>query len=83
MNGAELPCGSILHVEPADPQYKQRKAEPATTKYDEDVAYYGPPSGTTMEEKNALHAEEETATRNTGEDNNPGDDLDDFFDSLT
>lgn len=27
MNGAELPCGTIIHVEPSDPQYTQKKKQ--------------------------------------------------------
>lgn len=67
MNGAELPCGSILRVEPADPQYKQRQSE--TVSGHNDFGYYGPSSG--------------AAENGTGGGKNETDaELDEFFDSL-
>ena len=72
MNGAELPCGSVLHVEPADPQYKQNKSERS----------YGPSSGDTMKEESEAPAIKEAVDGGNDKDNSPADDLDDFFDSL-
>jgi len=86
MNGAELPCGSILRVEPADQQYKQKKSEPNdATKCDEDVGHYGPAASATTDVEKASshdHVMNESTDKDHGEGNNPDDDLDDFFDSL-
>lgn len=75
MNGAELPCGSILRVEPADPQYTKSKTEEDR---EEGGGYYGPPS--------CVDRTDNKSPSNTpsqeGSGDSPGDDLDDFFDSL-
>lgn len=85
MSGAELPCGSILRVEPADPQYKQRQSEQKkSTKCDEDVGHYGSASGesTTEIPKKEVVEVNVSSTKGNGDENNQDDDLDDFFDSL-
>jgi len=45
MNGAELPGGSILNVEPSDPLYKLRKKKTDQTPASN---YYGPASETAV-----------------------------------
>lgn len=87
MNGAELPCGSTLQVEPADPQYKQRQQSVAKecAKCDENVGYYGPASGGDKDEpKEKVTEVNVSGTNGNGvESNNEDADLlDDFFDSL-
>jgi hypothetical protein len=72
MNGAELPCGSILRVEPADPKYK--KSQPGEAR-EEDVGHYGLSSCAYTKVQSNVPAQE-------GSGDNPDDDLDDFFDSL-
>lgn len=75
-----MPCGSIVHVEPADSQYKQRQSEPKEAV--SDVGYYGPASGSVaVENTEQVHATNEATGKDNG-DNNSDDDLDDFFDSL-
>lgn len=91
MNGAELPCGSILHVEPADANYKQRQSgsNEITTRGDEEVTnYYGPASKIkenkempTVVENGCAADQANTLVSNPG-DKDDDDDLDDFFDSL-
>lgn len=99
MNGAELPCGTALRVEPSDPLYKLRKSK-------EQNNSYGPASKSTllleapeMEEKvedlddffATLDGEDETEQGKTIEEsstpNKEGDededDLDGFFESLS
>jgi hypothetical protein len=73
MNGAELPCGSILQVEPADPQYK--KSQPGEAR-EEDVGHYGPSSCADTKLQSNVPAQEDIG-------HNSDDDLHDFFDSLT
>lgn len=91
MNGAELPCGSVLCVEPADPQHNQKQPQHqhATTTRCDDVGYYGPASGSNeTEEKvetSVVHVNGSSAgNRDNANEKNDGDDddLDDFFDSL-
>lgn len=82
MNGAELPCGSTLRVEPADPQYKQRQTESKkSTECNDDVGYYGPSFGASTEEVKRETAEVNESNAN-GDGGEKDDDLDDFFDSL-
>ena len=75
MNGAELPCGSILRVEPADPQYTKSQTEEHGEK---DRGYSGPPSCVDATDNKSQSNE----PPQEGSGDNPGDDLDDFFDSL-
>jgi hypothetical protein len=82
MNGAELPCGSILRVEPADPQYKQQQSE--TISGHNDFGYYRPSSGAPVEgEEVETYNVKVSAENGTGGGKNETDaELDEFFDSL-
>lgn len=68
LNGVELPCGSILSVEPADMNYKEKQARKECN--DEDI------KRVQIEEKGMRNA-----PSNTLEDVDD-DNLDDFFASL-
>ncbi len=77
MNGAELPCGTILHVEPATDSTSTGKADTATTST--------PPEP--LEQKMATKEVSGTLTTlhlndNHNIDDGDADDLDEFFDSL-
>lgn len=82
MNGAELPGGSVLHVEPANSDYKQTPTEEAPGNQsghgEHDVGYYGPASA----ESTKTESRDMSAEPKENDGNDPDDDLDDFFDSL-
>ncbi|CAB9520224.1 expressed unknown protein [Seminavis robusta] len=81
MNGAELPCGSILQVQPADSNYQQQQQL---------LSSYGPPKTGDTSSSNANIRKapppdgskdtETGATKENGDDDD--EDLDDFFESL-
>jgi len=66
LNGAELPCGSVLSVEPANMDYKNKNKNSHSEK--------------PVEKKGSLT--EKTVPNNTDKEDNDNDDLDDFFASL-
>jgi hypothetical protein len=82
MNGAELPCGTALKVEPSDPLYKLRKKgkrpenwyEPASAQEE-----YDDPAKAKDEPKPSEPKAPEASKAKDDDD----DDLDDFFASLT
>ena len=85
MNGAELPCGSVLRVEPADPEYKQRPSgSKEITSVNNDVGHYGPSSGAPTEGEELETPKVNPSKENGvgGGENETDEDLDDFFDSL-
>jgi hypothetical protein len=69
MNGAALPCGTIIRVEPSDPLYQLRQKK--------QMNYYGAASEDEQKD-NDLEAPPND-DKESGED----EDLDDFFASLT
>jgi hypothetical protein len=81
MNGAELPCGTALKVEPSDPLYNLRKKKRTGKMYgaasaqEEDYD----PANTEEEPK---HSEPKAPEASAAKDDDD-DDLDDFFASLT
>ena len=78
MNGAELPCGTTMQVQPSDPLHKLKKKKK--------MDYYGSAVETTIQEtpppqpplpdKQDIAAEDQTKTAPEE------DELDDFFASL-
>jgi len=79
MNGAELYCGSVLQVQPADSNYSDpyQKLAPSSSEQEQNQQQLPPttdPAG--MSEEKPV---EETAV---GDDKEEGSDLDDFFGSL-
>ena len=93
MNGAELPCGTVIGVEIADMNYKKKKK-----KMQEDDGKQSPPSVSVVADNNNKSMND-NVTKSTiastqtsengvaGEDiqqsqTDDGDDLDDFFASL-
>ena len=80
MNGAELPCGSVLQVQLSDPNYSESKSRYLPQKLHQD-----PPTTTTDSRKNPDNAPPHEKEPSTIEDENKDDgdsDLDDFFESL-
>lgn len=84
MNGVELPCGSILSVEPADMDYKKKQNTEKVDKYDANDSSF-------EDSKKEMEKSNSTTTCSGQIDNNPSstkefeddnDDLDDFFASL-
>lgn len=73
MNGAELPCGAILQVQPADSSYEQQK----TSHYTNQQNLLDKKEGTNIKNKDTPAGNDDKK-----EDDSTGD-LDDFFDSLT
>lgn len=75
MNGAELPSGAILRVEPADSGYSQQTTN---------TSAYGPAAALAMQENNIQKEEPVPAAEadNDDGDNDSTGDLDDFFESL-
>jgi len=90
MNGAELPCGSIIRVEPADSNYhgsSNLQHKQRATLLDESSSTDAN-TEKMMKDDNALnisddvlHKAKDTATT-VNQTNEVTDDLDDFFDSL-
>jgi len=86
MNKAELPCGTVINVEPSDPLFKLRKSQQSN--------HYGPASehelgegiGGSMEDEEGKQQNDLTAEGGPPhadqDDDGDDDDLDDFFDSL-
>ncbi len=77
LNGVELPCGSMLSVQPADFDYKNKKG---TSKKNNIRNETNSEERLSMKEDNKLHAEPHPSVEKT--DDKPDDDLDDFFSSL-
>jgi hypothetical protein len=73
MNGAELPCGSVLHVEPAS----SNNAASGTTSQQ---SHYGPAKSQALERPHGEVEKDETPAADNDDDDE--EDLDDFFDSL-
>jgi hypothetical protein len=71
MNGAELPCGSILSVEPADPNYGKHHQQQRPPQSEKDPVKFG--------ESFIRNDIREKADKCRQPAN---DDLDEFFDSL-
>ena len=74
MNGAELPSGCALKVEPADSGYQQQQEQ-------QNISIYGPAAAAILEDKKAEPIETKTKD-GEGDDNDSTGDLDDFFESL-
>jgi uncharacterized FlaG/YvyC family protein len=74
MNGAELPSGAILQVQPADSSYKNSQQQPQT--------HYAPHNQKTNQQGG--HDEPPTSDdkKVEGKQDDIDDDLDDFFGSL-
>jgi hypothetical protein len=68
MNGAELPCGSVLQVEPADSNYSQKQRPAEESERSAKESEIVPP-----------HDESKPESKTEVQ---PADDLDEFFDSL-
>ena len=76
MNGAELPCGTAIKVEPSDPLYQLRKKKQLESTY-------GPASeinDQSVHSSKAHHTPNAPASQNGGKDEE--DDLDGFFASV-
>ena len=76
MNGAELPCGSTLKVQPSDPSYADNKSKA--------VSQYQPTRMTSAKndpEKVKAEKVQPVATETNKDDTDS--DLEDFFESLT
>lgn len=71
MNGAELPCGAILQVQPADSNYEQKQNNPCA---------HGPQTTSTLHGK--VEASQDVKEGDAKDDDSTGD-LEDFFESLT
>mmetsp|Transcript_13352 Transcript_13352/g.32097 ORF Transcript_13352/g.32097 Transcript_13352/m.32097 type:complete len:112 (+) Transcript_13352:1387-1722(+) len=91
MNGAELPCGTCIKVEPSDPMYQLRKKKETPNYYGStgvvDQQTQSPmeakPTEVENKEASAMGVEEGTSKPETGDaGGEDGDDLDDFFASL-
>jgi hypothetical protein len=82
MNGAELPCGTALKVEPSDPLYKLRKKKRTENRYGQATAQEDDsvPAKAEEEPKPSEPKSPEEASEAKNDDD---DDLDDFFASLT
>jgi hypothetical protein len=85
MNGAELPCGSVLHVEPADTNYYhggvgEKKESPGNEVSASTNSKEAIPNGKDSLQK--ITAEAETKEPETTVSNDINDELDDFFHSL-
>ena len=75
MNGAELPSGCILQVEPADSSYQQNN--------NNNMSAYGPGAvAAAAIKKEAEKVVEPVVKEGDGDDNDSTGDLDDFFESL-
>jgi len=75
MNGAELPCGSILQVEPADTGYSQKNA-----KYAPQSSGADPTTTTVINGAQLLQGKPEDRAKEEVQEEDS--DLDDFFESL-
>ena len=73
MNGAELPCGSILQVEPSDSSYGQNSSR---------YAPQSQPQPTTGKKNQNVKDEKEQPAGEEGDKKDNDSDLDDFFESL-
>ncbi|KAL3935186.1 MAG: hypothetical protein SGBAC_009242 [Bacillariaceae sp.] len=91
MNGAELPCGTCIKVEPSDPTYQIKKKNQTPNYYGNAGAgsQSAPPVETKpveveIKKESATVVEEEGTSRPETGDTGGGDedDLDDFFASL-
>ena len=76
LNGVELPCGSLLSVQPADFDYKKKN----TSKKNNNQNDIKSQTRHSMKEENVIDTEPHPLEGKT--DDNPEDDLDDFFSSL-
>lgn len=78
MNGAELPCGTVLKVEPADASYQQPK-----------TSQYGPVGNDEQQGNDNKQLQQgesiiiAAGPTKTEDNENEDEDLDDFFESLT
>lgn len=92
LNGVELPCGSVLSVEPADMDYKKhvkntKETLPTDSCGSTNSSFDAGKANSCMSQetgKKKDHSENMLleATRDKSNDENHGDDLDDFFSSL-
>jgi len=70
MNGAELPCGTVIQVEPANSKYKDAKA-----------SHYGPQSAQLSQKEETESPSTQNTQKHDKKEEAP-EDLDDFFASL-
>jgi len=74
MNGAELPCSSVLHVEPSSSTYGQKK--------DQEVSHYGPSTASSSAAAEETDKQRNDEASKVNAQKTEDEDLDDFFASL-
>jgi hypothetical protein len=79
MNGAELPCGSILHVEPATSNYDDTQQPQPPRQSHSSTNVHHRHDSSNVEDAPLVHVPDANPLKPT--DTN-SDDLDEFFDSL-
>ena len=93
MNGAELPCGTVIGVEPADMDWgrnngSNKKCKTSSSDHHRDLPQQSPMQVVSncgsdgVEMKKSNEASTEAATREETTGGNDEEDLDDFFASL-